>query len=387
VSTADDGAELTPTPGAAEPGAEPGTVDVGSPRRWLPLAIAVVVALVGVIAMVKDDGSDAEDPPAPSVAPTTSSTEPVPLVQARVLDGTTARMLLVDRPASGTPILLELASGRPLAIPFPVTDEIQLRSVGDTVVAVDPDNGDLVSALDGMVLAPSEGRPLRLLRDDSCECALVERDESGLLFASSLRRFDLTGTELGDPVTIPNGTRPVAGYRDGSIVVDDRGYAWSVGAGRRDQRLAEGTPVAVVGEHVVVVTCTALGQCGLAVVGPDSGRRAVGGPVGVQFLRSEVGYPSSPDGTQVLLPAASNQGRPLLILLDVVARHARVLPWSGPTVLGPEAIAWTPDGNWVLFAGQRSLQAIDLRRSNLVDLGIATDEHTRLLVLPEALGG
>lgn len=338
---------------------------------WLPLVLAVALAVVFMAA--RQDDTTAQPPPQPSPTPspapsrgTTSPTEndavTVRDVGERVFGVSADWELIAHGP--GNVIRLELAEGR-----ITTTEIPQLQSSGPSSLLAGP-GWVMVRPLDHVpgYLVP-DGQAAQELRgpfaggqpvfpSPRANKIWVERHRTDATGMTLLWPHAPSGERLGSPIRIP----PTA---SGMLTPDGAGYVLTTSPGgtyvaRPDglRRVTPGQIDAVGPNHLLATECDEQARCGHVLITRDSGkRRALDGTVDTTTWPRGV---IAPDGSLAAVVRDDVGNRPILSIIDLDTGQERTLGVSVRGGFAQSGVVFSPDSDWLFaVATSGALVAID----------------------------
>ena len=305
------------------------------------MAVLAVAAIGLVAAVAGATGGDEESTPP---TPPTPSVDPGPARQASTT--TVAGAPLLGR-ATGWH-LLAAGSGNPIVVELD-TGAMTEASVEGTVVARTP--AGVVTAGSSLVWRPfpfddgdeiTLAGPGRAFPAPEPDLLWVVEDAS----AGTARLVSLVDGGLRGVAELPPDATIVGAHRDG-LVIEAGGDTFVLDPDGSARHVFDGTPIAVVGEDVLVWSCDTNLSCTTASVHLPDGRVADGfvDVPGSNFLAAG---PAHPDGRLIVHePGAVSRQRFLLV------GPAGAQPVLPANVIGIDmwGATWSPDGT-LLFARQ-----------------------------------
>lgn len=388
--------------GAADPAVPAAPADPvgrgGLPRhplvwlRWLALPLAAALAVIAVIVLQRE--GEQPSTAAPSSAPITQL---IPTLTTPPQDSES------DSSASQAPSVTVHEVGHPL---LDGSGGWELLARGDeAVLRIQPDRGRLTRTT---VPPVRSGGPVAFIAGPDRVLALPLDDVGGYVVpdgepARELPRgLDHGGQAFPGPepgqVWFQSGDTPghsielltLDGERTGvTLEAPPRGF-WPLGSDHRGyvlgsstggtylarpdglHRVTSGALWAVGPTRFLAIECDERARCSSVVIDRDSGARRVL----VRDFERDVNASGviSPDGSLAAL-LTGEPGQPTeLELIDLETGKVQRPGLTVAQQFDPaRAMAWSPDGDWLLVAGSSGLAAVNARTRRLHDLGVEPD--------------
>lgn len=348
-----------------DPGGEDEVLEIGrrsarAPRRgWLLLGVAVVAVAVLVVTGVT--GAETPDRAAPDrqPSPQAQSTPVGPPVEVRhvgrhLLGVHAGWEVIAYARATGRLYRAELSSGRVARTVVP-----PLQSSGPLTVLVLEDR-TLIRPLDhvpGYVVV--DGQRARRERLSGGGVVLPGPQEGTLWIQSRANDRKLVlvtadGQPTGREIVLPRPTGwPVPDGRGHALVMTVDG--WYVVDGRTDvHRVTTGTVLAAGPSAFLLLECADPDACVHVVLDRVDGTRRRLGPVDRPLDSSGVPGVVAPDGSVAAMEVPGVDDRSLR-LVDLRTGEVTDVDLPSGTAPGGSALAWAPDGSWLLVAADKVL--------------------------------
>ena len=368
---------------------QPDVVEFGSdrtPRRpWLvPAVVAVALAAAGAVAVSHATGHHRHTAPPPVTGP------PVTVINVRRhLLGVHAGWELFARGPDDM-IAIQLAAGRIITTRVP---ELASNS---------PEVGFVVGAHDAIIRSFDEV-PGYLVPDGKPALPLtgaLAADEPGpLLPGPRLGQDWVMAGNVGNASLVllgpdgkPTGTSallPPGGALASTAIPDGRGDALiltsnntSYDVGPTWYRPVHATVLAVGPSRWLGFTCHGL-RCRNVAINPATGAQdpipTRAAPLVPAFAWPSLGV-TAPDGSTAAVPV-DNGARVILFLLNLSTGTQRLVEADMPPTPGYQAMAWSPDSQWLFVAGAGGrLIAVDAQTGTATGLGIRLPAVTQVAV-------
>lgn len=376
--------------------------DQDAPARRRPNLLGVLAGLlvlgVGAIAVVNRMG--ATDPPRPSPTVSASSSRLLkPTQEPTVTVGTALaepKITTLGHPLLGVSgswnlfglgsdasIRIEPAKGRIETTPVPSmgsggpvsfiagVDRVLIRPIDAVAGYVVPDGAGAQPAKGAL----AKGGFVFRGPDPAHVWAQTGTDAKPVM---SLVAFD--GSSAGKPsIPIPADMSPFGAQSDGSgsLIFQGTSGAYAVRADGL-HRITTGQVVAAWSDGWLVSECDDRHRCSTAAVDKDTGtRRDLGADLGPNTGDSA----ASPDGRFAAVPLEVADGS-ILLVIDLRSGARRQVPVT-LTSSGGSALAWSPDGRWLLaVASDHTIRAVDPTTWRVTSLGVALPPVDQLTVRP-----
>jgi len=372
----------TPDPGAASAtGSGPHTAASGPgtlvPQDSINAELSQAVANMNSARSAANSAAKTPD----TTSPTTSTVpeQSLPGAGNWELVGYGPAGLVRYRPATGTVTVTP--------VPVITTDTVLSLAVTRTAAIIRPMDGVGYVIANGRAAAPLAGllaqgvrvvpgpdpahvwTVLEALPDGTIETSSVVPDDQGPPQVS-LALVDGAGRSAGATLTIPRSLLVTSGY---GVTGDGAGYALAYGVGgiydvRPDglSLVTHGDLLAVGPTRYLVYDCDDGGRCGTAVVNrKDRSRRALAGFASRTWFPSAPGV-VSPDGSEAALTQYTPSGT-VLLLIDLTTGKTRTVDTGlGLDGSGDSALAFSPDGRYLLVAGTVGVVPVDVRTGGLL---------------------
>ncbi len=340
--------------------------------RLLIVAGAVLAAVVAVVAVAVIGHGKKAPRPRPAVM--------VSEAGHRLL-GVTAGWELFGYGPAGL-VRVQLARGRITRTAVPA-----IGSTGPLSFIVGP-NQVVIRPLDAVAgyLVP-DGRPARSLSGAfSHGGTVIPGPRPGTVWVqagyqvTSLSLVRLDGSMTGVSLRLPPGGPSL-------LVPDGQGYGLAFGASSGDiydvrpggfHRIA-GSLAAVGPTRWLAVDCRSRHRCSYVVLDPASGaRRMLPGPA--EWRNGPLGV-IAPDGSAAAVVQVTGGQLTLRLINLASGADQRITVPMYQESLGPQALAWSPDSQWLFFITARgSLAAINTRTERVEGLGVTLPPVSQIAV-------
>lgn len=336
---------------------------------WLPLVLAVVLAVAFIAARQKDTTAQ---PPQPSPTPSpTPSRDTRPSVEngwvtvndvGKRIFGVTADWDLIAH-GPDTVVRIEFAEGR-----VTVTDIPQLQSSGPSSLIAGPD-WVILRPLDHVpgYLVP-DGRHAqelhgalgggRMLPGPRPGVVWMERGHDDPGDMTLLWPRTPSGERVGPPIRLPSTvSQPITSDGAGYVLASSPGGTYVARPGGL-RRVTTGQVDAVGPNHLLVTECDEQARCGHVLITRDTGkRRPLGDAVDTTtWPRGTI----APDGSIAAVVRDDVGNRPILSIIDLKTGHERTLGVSVRGGFAQSGVAFSPDSEWLFaVATSGALVAID----------------------------
>lgn len=345
------------------------------PARALALAVVAVVAVVLAVVLSpdKDDqwqaGRDAgitETTTKEPVITTESPTKPQTSTAELTLSGDWEIIAYAD----GELVRIELHSGKVTRTPvnqLPAEPPISLLATRDRVLVRSWDNGHVALVPDGKPARPNGG----LIGSGM---VVLPGPEPGQLWTQRpttdgmvLTPATLNGDKAGPAVRLPSGFFVTTSDERGGVLVD--GVNGTYAADRSGiRRITDGAVLAIGRDHLLTEVCDERARCHNEVVDRTDGTVR---QLGSRFAKDRLTEGKiSVDGRYAAMVPANVDGDLESHLVDLRTGRSHVLEVNPGEAHTPSAMAWSPDGNWLLVVSDGDIQVVDPVSRQVRSLGV-----------------
>lgn len=334
---------------------------------WLPLVLAVALAVAFIAA--KQEDTTAQPPPQPSPTPSRDATAPITDDEVTVRNvgervfGVSADWELIAHGPDSV-VRIEFAEGR-----VTITDIPQLQSSGPSSLIAGP-GWVMVRPLDDVpgYLVP-DGEPARELRSVFSGGRVFPGPRPGRVWVAHdhddpdsmavLWRISMSSVgRVGPPIRIPpTMSEPITPDGTGYVLASSPGGTY---VARPDglRRVTTGEIDAVGPNHLLATECDEQARCGHVLITRDTEkRRPFGGTVDTTtWPRGTI----APDGSIAAVVRDDVGNRPILSIIDLDTGQERTLGVSVRGGFAQSGVAFSPDSEWLFaVATSGALVAID----------------------------